>query len=438
MGTGKTLVALEKIRILYNQNIIKNILIICPLSVLETWATEIVKHTTFNYTKLIGPLETKVKLLANGAPIFLISYDSIPGRKKTLGILFHLLLNKHFDMIILDEITHIKNFNATRTKTVTLLCNKINRVLALSGTPITNSPESVITIYNCVDGGETFGRNYFAARNHFFVNHGYGFPDWRLRKDTEEEFKKRLYFNATRQTKEECLDLPPKIFTERYTELIGIQRDIYRKIAQELLKELILPEGRVKIQNSLVKLAKLSQLTGGFLYTDKKAQIFDENPKLELLKEVIEEIPQTDKIIIFAKWTQDIKTIAKQLDILRINHVILSGQTKDRGKLINNFINIANIKILLSQITTGAYGLNLTCSSVVIYYSLGFSSVEFWQSQDRIHRIGQDKSCVYISLLAENTIDTYIHDCLKKHTAISKSLLNDNYRLRLKENLSCL
>jgi SNF2 family DNA or RNA helicase len=435
MGIGKTIIALAKIDILKKQGVIKSALVICPRSVSPVWESEVKKHSTLSAVALTGSLENKIELLAKNSDIYIISYDSIPGRKKTLGILFQFLLNKCFGIVILDEITHVKNFNAVRTKAVTVLCNKINKVLALSGTPITNSPESVITIYNCVDGGETFGRNYFAARNYYFVNHGYSFPDWHIREEKKEEFKKRLFFNAIRLSKDECLDLPPKIFTERYTELLGVQKDIYRKIANELLYELRLPAGIVKIKNSLVKLTKLSQIANGFIYTNKDVQLFSENPKLELLQQTIAEIPRDNKVIIFVKWTQDVKNIAQLLDKFNIPFAVIQGKTRDRAIPINNFINSDQIKILLSQITVGAYGLNLITANYIIYYSLGFSVIEFLQSQDRIHRVGQTRSCIYISLLCHNSVDEYIYKCLKENISIAQSLLNNISVEQLKENL---
>lgn len=437
MGLGKSVISLEKIRILYNQGLIKYILIICPLSVLETWTTEIEKHTTFSYTRLTGSLENKVKLLANKTSIFLISYDTIPGRKKTLGILLSIILQKHFDFIILDEVTYLKNFRALRTKAITYLCDRIKRSIALSGTPILNAPECVLALYRVADGGETFGRNYFTARSHFFINHGYGFPDWHIREDTKEEFKNRLFYNAIRLTKDECLDLPKKVYTERYTELDGVQKEIYKKIAEELLKELRLPAGKVQVKNSLVKLSKLSQLTSGFLYTDQEVQLFPENPKLELLRQTLLEIPEEDKIIIFCRWTQDITNISKLLNNLNISYEILQGSTTNRQVPIQSFVAEPNTKILLSQITVGAYGLNLTASHVVLYYSLGFSAVEFWQSQDRIHRFGQTKPCIYLNLLCNKTVDNYIYMSLQRNTDIAKSLLDSRFIKKLEDNL-CL
>lgn len=438
MGVGKTLIALAKLRILYNLRLIENILVVCPLSVLETWSSEIEKHTTFTYTKLTGSLENKVKLLHNNTPIFLISYDSIPGRKKTLGILFGALIAKGIDFIILDEATYIKNYNALRTQTLTKLCDIVGRTLFLSGTPIANKPEDVITVYRAMDGGNTFGKNFFSARNRYFENHGYGFPDWHLRKDKEEEFRNRLFLNATRILKSECLDLPDKIFTERYADLTAEQTALYVPVAQEILHELRLPAGRVKIQNTLVKLAKLSQIANGFIYTDKDVQSFVSNPKLELLQEVIHEVPEGEKIIVFAKWRQDLANIERILTDNGMHFVSISGSTHDRSTPINSFNKVDNVKVLVSQITAGAYGLNLVAANYMIYYSMGFSINEWLQSQDRIHRIGQTKNCVYISLLCRNTVDSYIYKSLKEGVEISKSLINEKSILRLKENLQVL
>ncbi len=436
LGLGKSLISLSKIDILKQQQLIKRALIICPKSVVLVWEEEIKKHSTLSCITLTGSLKDKIKLLAINSDIYILSYDSVPGRKRTVGILFHFLLGRYFGMVILDEVTHVKNFGAIRTKAITALCDTIKYSIVLSGTPITNSPASIITIYRIMDGGQTFGRNFFATRNMFFENRGWSFPDWQIREDKKHELQKRLYLNAIRLRKEDCIELPPKIYLKRYTELTGINREIYRTIASELLKILQFPTGQVNIKNGLVKLAKLSQLTSGFLYTDNNVQLFPTNPKLELLQEVMEEIPQNYKIIIYAKWRQDIENITQLLNKLHIEYAVLSGSTRNRQIPIQQFMS-GNARILVSQITAGAYGLTLTVAHTIIYFSLGFSVIEFLQSQDRIHRIGQTKSCIYISLLCEKTVDEYMYRTLQEKVNIAKSLLDFKLIERLKEQL-CL
>jgi len=436
MGLGKTLISLSKIDILQRKQLITATLIICSKSVIQVWKSEIEKHSDFTYIILEGSLENKIRLLTINSNIYLISYDAIAGRKRTLGVLLHFLLLKKFDMVVLDEITYVQHYNTLRTKAITSLCDHIKYSISLSGTPITNAPEAVLTLFRVADSGQTFGRNYFAARGHFFNNHGYGFPDWRLKEDRIEEFQQRLFFNAVRLLKSECLDLPKKIYTERYSELTGIQKEIYVKVADELLRELILPSGKVKIQNSLVKLAKLSQITSGFIYTDREVQLFPENPKLELLKEVLTEIQSNEKIIIFVKWRQDIINISNMLDNIGVKYVILQGATTDRASVIDRFNSESGIQILLSQITVGAFGLNLTVSSHILFYSLGFSLIEYLQSQDRIHRLGQTQPCIYINLLCNKTIDEYVYNTLQQKVDVAKSLLDKSYIEKLKESLN--
>ena len=438
MGTGKSAITLAVLRILYNQELIDNILIICPLSVVETWRTEIEKHTTFEYTRLVGTLNNKIKLLKKKTPIFLISYDSISGRKQTLGVLFSAITEKKFDVIICDEATHLKSYKALRTKAVMQLCDSVPRTIFLSGQPIIGKPEEVLTIYRVMDGGTTFGKNFWAARHRYFENWGSAFPDWHLRKDKSEEFKERLFTNCTRVLKSECLQLPEKIFTERYAYLTPEQIGVYVPIAQELLQILHLPAGEVKITNKLVKLAKLSQISNGFVYTDKEPQVFAHNPKLDLLQTVIEEVPEDEKIVIFAKWRQDIETIKQYLSSHDIGYSVIHGSVKDRQTPIANFTNDEDTRVLLSQITAGAYGLNLMAANHVIYYSFGFSAGEWIQSQDRIHRIGQTKTCLYISLLCASTVDMYIADVLKNKTDLAKSLTDEVSVNRLKRNLELL
>ncbi len=170
-GTGKSATALGKFSILYRDGLAKKLLIVCPLSVIEAWAIEIQKHTYFNFTKLVKGLDNNIRLLGENSQIFLITYDSIPGRKSsTLGILLEKLIGARFNMIIVDEATYIQSFSALRTKALTLLCENIKYSLFLSGTPVTNDATKILTIYKLMDDGETYGSNIFRSRNNYFMN----------------------------------------------------------------------------------------------------------------------------------------------------------------------------------------------------------------------------------------------------------------------------
>ncbi len=437
-GTGKSLSALGEFAILYRGKLAKKLLIVCPLSVMESWALEIEKHTYFTYTRLSGNLENKVKLLNENSQIFLTTYDSIPGRRKsTLGVLLERIVESYFDMIIVDEATYIQSFSALRTKALKLLCENIKYSIFLSGTPITNDATKVLTIYELMDGGETFGNNIFRARNKYFMNVGWKFPKWVIRPNMEEEFSKKLYENAVRVKKEECLDLPPKVWIPRFAYASKEQSELYLPISTGILKSIEVEEGKINIKNVLTQMAKLGQIASGFMYTDREPILFYPNPKAQLLKDLLKEIPEEEKVVIYGWWKEDMKLIGCALGDSGFSCVCLYGETPAylRKEMIEAFQHDKNIKAFVTNPAAGGYGLTLTAASYVIYYSLSFSLIHFQQSQDRIHRVGQNKTCFYYPLFIKGSIDEYIFDSLQKGTKIAASLTDRKLRERLKRNL---
>lgn len=447
MGVGKTVVALKLITILKNIGLVDKVLVICPLSVLHTWELEAEKHTTLTTLPLVGTLfdedkdgnkipGEKLRSLAQKADIYLISYDSIPGRRSkkydTYGIMMGALLSRGFDQIIADEATMIKGYGTLRTRAVTILCDKTPYSLFLSGTPISNNPSDIFNIYRAFDGGKTFGKNFFAARNKFFQNVGYAFPKWELKEEMKEELHNKLYSLAVRVRKDDCLDLPPKIFSPRFCYLTNEQKSYYIPIVEDLIKTLDLEEGQVKIRSAISKLIKLSQITSGFLYTDNEPFIFKENPKADLVLDLIKEIPK-EKVIIYCYWQEDVKILSRLLQSDGFEAGTLYGATPsaERGKVIDAFQK-GGLQYLIANIGVGGYGLTLSASSTILYYNLSFKAIDFLQSQDRIHRYGQAKTCLYMPLLMRNTVDEYIYNSVVKNVAIAESIMDGT---ELKENI---
>jgi SNF2 family DNA or RNA helicase len=433
-GTGKSLIALAKISMLKQAGVLDKVLVVCPRSVIDVWKKEIEKHTDLTSISLTGSLQDKMDMLEKEADIYILCYDSIPGRKNTLGKMLMALQNKYFDFLIGDEVTHIKSYTALRTQAVTLLCDSISKVLFLSGTPISNNPSSIFTLYRALDS-RIFGTNFFRARGYYFQNHGGKFPDWRIRPEMQDELTRRMYQIAVRVKKDECLDLPSKVWLPRYTDLKADQKSLYTPIAQDLLKHITLPAGRIDIKNAMTKMSKMSQITSGFLYTTKDTAIFTSNPKLDLLNEVLDEVG-SDKVVIYTRWKEDLSMIVGLLKKRRMRHLTIESTTKDRGKVVTFFQTMPKYRALVSNVSTGGYALTLTASHYIIYYDFNFSIIDFLQSQDRIHRIGQTKTCFYIPLLVKSSIDEYIYESLMKKVDIAKGISDKEGINRLKENLN--
>lgn len=437
-GIGKSLLALAKFDALYDAGVARSLLVVCPLSVMSAWEEEISKHTSFKCTKLKGPPIHKCKLLEGDAHIFLITYDSIAGRKDETT--FEGLWQKFRDdnMIVCDEATMIKSIEAKRTKALISLCDDIKFSMFLSGTFIPQDLQDIFTIYRAMDGGDTFGENIYRARAYYMENINLRYPQWVLKEDTKKEFLSKLYLNAIRLKKENCLDLPEKIYEKRYCPLTSEQGKVYNEIRISLFTDL--DEEHISVSNVLAKLVKLQQIVGGFIYDDKKmAHDFPSN-KYDLLGEILHQV-EDDKVVIYARYKRELQRIAQYLDTIDIQYVTFKGDISEsqRKENLEHFRKDPNIKVFLAQISTGGYGLTLTEANHIIYFSMTFSLIDYLQSQDRIHRIGQTKTCVYHYLLTEDeqkiVIDKFIFDSVMKNVDVAKALADLEELKKLKEIL---
>ena len=162
---------------------------------------------------------------------------------------------------------------------------------------------------------------------------------------------------------------------------------------------------------------KLRETLSGFVINkDNSISDFETN-KDKLLESVFEEIG--DRIIII--WCQFQHEIYKLAE--KYNGVALTSKTKNRDNIIRQF-KAGKIKRLFTHPKLLGKGLTFINCTYNIYYSLSFSYEEYRQSQDRIHRIGQENKCTYIILQGKKTIDEKIYNCLiRKGNAVDELYL---------------
>lgn len=432
-GTGKTVSILYKMVQLMNKGVISRTLIVCPLSVITTWSIEIQKYTDLSYARLVGSLSQKIYALAHDCDIYLISYDSLHGRYITEGKLLTALLSRSFDLLICDEVSMLKHGETNRTKALTFLADRIPFKHFMSGTPITNSPMDVLSIYRALDGGRTFGKNLWKAKNFWFKDVGGRFPDWIMREDKKDLFRERFYSIAVRSRKAECLDLPEQIMEPRYCYLSDEQRIVYKAIAKLLLKDLEVEGKRINVPNALTRLNKLQQVTSGFVYTDEGTHKFKENPKLLLLAEQLDRLPN-EHLIIYTRWKAEQEIIHEYLQSYDRQLYFMDGDTplSEREDIVRTFGLGPQPSILASNLNVGKYSFTFVGSHTVLYFSLSFGLEEWIQSQNRIHRIGQHANCIYVPFLMDNTVDLYVYDTVMQRLDIAKDLIDGS---RLKEIL---
>lgn len=132
----------------------------------------------------------------------------------------------------------------------------------------------------------------------------------------------------------------------------------------------------------------------------------------------------------FARFVPEIEAIKAMLEKKKLGYKMIYGATKDRAEQVKDFQENPDIKVFVGQLQTTGMGLTLTAASVVVFYSLDFSYANYEQSRARIHRIGQKEKCLYIHLVAKNTVDEKIMNALKHKGDIAK-LMVDNWRTLL-------
>ena len=425
MGCGKTLTAIGTMGCLYNRNLIRRVLIVCPLSVVGVWADELAKFAAFPYSILIlnAKLSTcaKIEALRNfkgtGLQITVINYDSVILMPDTLR-------RWAADLIVADEAHKLKNGQAKVSKAMHTLATGARYRLALTGTPIPNKEVDIFSIYRFLNQN-VFGSSFYRFRSYYFYMTGYGQHEPRLLPTMRDEFARRMHSIAYRVTKDECLDLPAITDITQKVELEPKAKKLYKTFSDECAAEL--ERGAITAANILTKILRLSQITGGFVASDESTVMQSvSTAKLNALSDIIDSSAESGKkLVIIARFTAEINAIADLLQKKKVRYSLVNGATKDRDEQISAFQNDPEVLVFVGQIATVALGVSLTASSMMVFYSLSYNMSDYDQCRARIHRTGQKYPCTYIHLISPGTVDVRVLRALRNKAELSKSLVDD-------------
>ena len=245
-----------------------------------------------------------------------------------------------------------------------------------------------------------------------------------------DELNLKLDKFSNRILKEDCLDLPAKLYIRRDVPLTVEQAKLYKQMKKLALAKL--ENGDLATTASvLTQIMRLQQICCGFLQPDEgEIQPLDNNRIDELLN-IIEETQ--GKAIIWASYTHDIKKIRETLSEKYGEESVACyyGETdqEERQNIVDNFQDPDNpLRFFVGQPRTGGYGITLTAANTVIYYSNSYDLEIRLQSEDRAHRIGQTNKVTYIDLVSPDTIDEKILIALKSKIDIAGQVLGEQAR----------
>ncbi len=331
----------------------------------------------------------------------------------------------------MDESTTIKNTKSNRTKALVQLSKDFEYSRILTGSPVTNSPMDVYSQTEFLKKGVLGYSNFYAfqARYANLQTRNMGSTSFRqvVGFKNLDELNKKLDNFSFRVLKKDCLDLPNKVYMPRYVSLTKRQLELYEQIRKEAL--VLFEDGRlVSAPQMVTQMLRLQQILSGYLTTDDGYQENFETRRIDALLDICYET--SGKIIIWSRFRYDIMKIAQVLsDNFGESKVAkYFGDTKDdeRSEIIDRFQNPnSDLRFFIGNPSTAGRGLTLTEGHTVVYYANDFNLDTRIQSEDRCHRIGQNKSVTYIDLISEGTIDEKIVHSLVNKIDLSAKVLGE-------------
>jgi SNF2 family DNA or RNA helicase len=442
MGTGKTKVLIDNMAMLYDKGKVDGALIIAPKGVIGTWYNqEIPTHLPdhienvsvlwqANITK--GQQEKLNELLKSSDKLHILIMN-VEALSTSKGTDFaESFLRTHNTIMAIDESTTIKNSSAKRTKNILKLGPQSKYRRIMTGSPITKNPLDLYSQCEFLSSWLLDFASFYAFRNRYaemktIHAQGRSIQVVNFFKNIGELSEKLKGFSY-RVLKEDCLDLPDKIYVKRNVALTEEQSKLYKQMKTMALA--ILNGKQTTTVTVLTQLMRLHQITCGHFTADDGSTQNIKSNRINELMNVLEEVE--GKAIIWANYQKDMFEIKKAIEKEYgegsvVDYYGLTPQ-EDRQPNIKRFQEDPECRFFVGTPQTGGYGITLTQANTVVYYSNGYDLEKRLQSEDRAHRIGQKKSVTYVDLMADDTVDEKIVKALRKKINIASEVLGEELR----------
>ena len=446
MGTGKTKIAIDTLGALYEVNAINTVLIVAPKGVFANWVEkEIPQHLpdrinskmvqwqpniTKKYrealTELADPGHTDLHILA-------MNVEALSTVKGASSAFKFLKMNPN-NLFIMDESTAIKNRKALRTKNALKAASLAKYKRILTGSPITKNPMDLFSQCDFLSPQLLGFKSFFAYQARYAIvrKRAMGMRSFQEITGYQrlDELHGKLDSFSSRVLKEDCLDLPEKIYTSRRVSLSKEQLSAYVQMKKLAIARL--EKGELSTTTSvLTQIMRLQEICCGHLKTDDGEIQEIPNKRLDELLSTIDEM--SGKVIIWATWVYDLERIVNKLKERygEDSAEAFYGATPQdkRQEIVKNFQDKENpLRFFVGNPKTGGYGLTLTAATNVIYWNNGYDLETRIQSEDRAHRIGQKNHVTYVDLVSPDTVDEKILAALKGKIDIAQEVLGEQSR----------
>ena len=391
MGLGKTMQAITAIRLLLHAGELSNVLLICPKPLVTNWQREFAAWAEELPVMVVegDRARRRWQWQRNEAPIKIANYELLHRDSDLIAE-----LDLHFDLVLLDEAQRIKNRTSVTSHAVRELPRR--RSWALTGTPVENSPQDLVGIFE-------------------FLAPGY----------LNDSMKPRRMGRAAsdyvlRRTKDRVLtELPPKMFRDAELELSAAQRHSYQLAEDEGVLRLTEMGDGATIQHVFELVLRLKQICNFDPATG-------DSSKFERLAADLDEVAASGrKAIIFSQWVSTLETLAERLAPLQPVQYHGKVPQRQRDALLEQFRSDPNHHVMLLSYGAGGVGLNLQFAEYVFLFDRWWNPAVEDQAINRAHRIGAAGPVTVTRFLALDTIEQRIDQVLREKRELFDTIFSD-------------
>ena len=398
-------------------------LVICPASIKRNWAREI---------NIVLP--NAEPAIVSPAPLPPTDYqDWIIINYEILGKNLEQLLEFDWKGVVFDEAHYLKNYQSQRSRNASKLIKEIVDepvVHTLTGTPMTNRPRDLFPLLQILD--HPLGKSFLSFAKRYCEAYQGDFGLVADGASNIEELTVQLHGVMLRRTKDEVLDLPPKVRTWLDVELHPYAVQHYNRLLQDFLTKFQTPEQLIGLPESLelnaeereefeesMDLTDVGNAMGRVTQVRRAIAFVKCRYTIKFVENALE---QGEKVIIFTSFLNTMQRFQKHF---KDRAVYVSGNVTihQRQERVDRFQNDEDIRIFCANMHIAGVGINLTAARQVVFNDLDWVPANHWQAEDRAYRIGQTGTVNVTYMIASGTVDSFVKTVLETKAALMESIV---------------
>lgn len=413
MGLGKSVITLTALfDLILDSFLIRKALVIAPLRVArDTWPSEIKKWDHLKgltYSVVVGSEVERKAALLQTADVYIINRENVDWLVTKSGIPFD------YDCIVIDELSSFKSYQAKRFKSLLKARPAAKRIIALTGTPASNSLLDLWAEFRVLDFGQRLGRYITHYRNAYFTpdkRNGQVIFSYKPLPGAEEAIYEKISDVTISMKSCDYLNLPECVMNEVPVYMDAKEQKVYDEFREEMVAKV--KDKEIDAANAAVLSGKLMQMANGAIYDEEKVVLPIHEKKLDALEDLLE--GANGKTVLIAYWYQhDAERIKKRFQVREIK----------TSKDIEDW-NAGKISAAIIHPASAGHGLNLQeGGSTLIWFGLTWSLELYQQTNARLHRQGQKETVVIHHIIAKGTIDEDVMKALSRKEKTQNALID--------------